>query len=119
MIILGFLILSIILIILLNYCYIYKRKDDLKMSTYKMNQLNQVYYQSLEKDNETLRKLKHDYKNHLLNIKQLVTLHKDEDVLEYVNQLIDIKVLQEINHYCDISYIDSYLKFNNTCIPSI
>lgn len=109
MIILGFLILSIILIILLNYCYIYKRKDDLKMSTYKMNQLNQVYYQSLEKDNETLRKLKHDYKNHLLNIKQLVTLHKDEDVLEYVNQLIDIKVLQEINHYCDISYIDSYL----------
>ena len=109
MIILGLLILAIILIILLNYCYIYKRKDDLKKTTYKMNQLNQVYYQSLEKDNQTLRKLKHDYKNHLLNIKQLIISQENEDVLEYINQLIDTEVLSVIKPYCSISYIDSYL----------
>ena len=84
LLILGFLLLSIIIVVSLNYCYILKRNEDLK-------------------------KLKHDYKNHLLNLKQLIAYQNTEDSLQYIDQLINTNVTLKMNRFCNISYIDSYL----------
>ena len=57
LLILGFLLLSIIIVVSLNYCYILKRKEDINMSMYKSSSLDKAYYQGLEIENEDLRKL--------------------------------------------------------------
>ena len=93
LLILGFLLLSIIIVVSLNYCYILKRKEDINISMYKAQQLDKAYYQGLEIENEDLRKLKHDYKNHL----------------QYIDKLINTNVTSKMNRFCNISYIDSYL----------
>ena len=54
LLILGFLLLSIIIVVSLNYCYILKRKEDINMSMYKAQQLDKAYYQGLEIENEDL-----------------------------------------------------------------
>lgn len=109
LLILGFLLLSIIIVVSLNYCYILKRKEDINISMYKAQQLDKAYYQGLEIENEDLRKLKHDYKNHLLNLKQLIAYQNTEDSLQYIDQLINTNVTLKMNRFCNISYIDSYL----------
>ena len=86
LLILGFLLLSIIIVVSLNYCYILKRKEDINISMYKAQQLDKAYYQGLEIENEDLRKLKHDYKNHLLNLKQLIAYQNTEASLQYINK---------------------------------
>ena len=53
---------------------------------YKAQQLDKAYYQGLEIENEDLRKLKHDYKNHLLNLKQLIAYQNTEASLQYINK---------------------------------
>ena len=95
LLILGFLLLSIIIVVSLNYCYILKRKEDINISMYKAQQ--------------DLRKLKHDYKNHLLNLKQLIAYQNTEASLQYIDQLINTNVTSKMNRFCNISYIDSYL----------
>lgn len=109
LLILGFLLLSIIIVVSLNYCYILKRKEDINISMYKAQQLDKAYYQGLEIENEDLRKLKHDYKNHLLNLKQLIAYQNTEASLQYINKLINTNVTSKMNRFCNISYIDSYL----------
>ena len=109
LLILGFLLLSIIIVVSLNYCYILKRKEDINISMYKAQQLDKAYYQGLEIENEDLRKLKHDYKNHLLNLKQLIAYQNTEASLQYIDQLINTNVTSKMNRFCNISYIDSYL----------
>lgn len=109
LLILGFLLLSIIIVVSLNYCYILKRKEDINMSMYKAQVLDKAYYQGLEIENEDLRKLKHDYKNHLLNLKQLIAYQNTEASLQYIDQLINTNVTSKMNRFCNISYIDSYL----------
>ena len=109
LLILGFLLLSIIIVVTLNYCYILKRKEDINISMYKAQQLDKAYYQGLEIENEDLKKLKHDYKNHLLNLKQLIAYQNTEASLQYIDQLINTNVTSKMNRFCNISYIDSYL----------
>lgn len=109
LLILGFLLLSIIIVVSLNYCYILKRKEDINISMYKAQQLDKAYYQGLKIENEDLKKLKHDYKNHLLNLKQLIAYQNTEDSLQYIDQLINTNVTLKMNRFCNISYIDSYL----------
>lgn len=108
-IILAFIMLSIVIIVALNYCYILKRKENINMMVYKAKQLDKVYYQSLELENDKLNKLKHDYKNHLFNLKQLIVYDNKEDTLSYLEQLINTNSTSINNRYCGISYIDSYL----------
>ena len=76
---------------------------------YKAQVLDKAYYQGLEIENEDLRKLKHDYKNHLLNLKQLIAYQNTEASLQYIDQLINTNVTSKMNRFCNISYIDSYL----------
>ena len=109
LLILGFLLLSIIIVVTLNYCYILKRKEDINISMYKAQQLDKAYYQGLKIENEDLKKLKHDYKNHLLNLKQLIAYQNTEDSLQYIDQLINTNITSKMNRFCNISYIDSYL----------
>lgn len=108
-IILAFIMLSIVIVVALNYCYILKRKENLNMMVYKAKQLDKVYYQSLELENDKLNKLKHDYKNHLFNLKQLIVYDNKEDTLSYLDQLINTNSTSNNKRYCGISYIDSYL----------
>ena len=109
LLILGFLLLSILIVVTLNYCYILKRKEDINISMYKAQQLDKAYYQGLKIENEDLKKLKHDYKNHLLNLKQLIAYQNTEDSLQYIDQLINTNITSKMNRFCNISYIDSYL----------
>lgn len=79
----GFFIVSVGIVILFNYCFILKRNEEIRKSAYQMQQLDQVYYQDLE-----LRKIRHDHKNHLINLKQLISCEKYEDAIEYIDKMI-------------------------------
>lgn len=84
----GFFIVSVGIVILFNYCFILKRNEEIRKSAYQMQQLDQVYYQDLEKSNLELRKIRHDHKNHLINLKQLISCEKYEDAIEYIDKMI-------------------------------
>lgn len=84
----GFFIVSVGIVILFNYCFILKRNEEIRKSAYQMQQLDQVYYQDLEKSNLELKKIRHDHKNHLINLKQLISCKKNEDAIEYIDKMI-------------------------------
>ena len=47
----------------------------------------QVYYEELENNQEQIRKLRHDMKNHLNVLSLLLKEQKDEDAREYLKSL--------------------------------
>lgn len=108
---LGFLFISISLIIVLNYCYVLKKRENLQLSYLKMQQLDRIYYQDLENNNEKLCKIKHDYKNHIVNLKQLIICKKNDEAIEYIDEISKYLNIKNIYNYCHISYIDSYINY--------
>lgn len=106
---LGFLFISVSLIILLNYCYLLKKRESIRLSNLKMEQLDRIYYQDLKTSNERLRKIKHDYKNHIINLKQLIVCKKNNEAIEYIDEISQCLNVNYIYNYCNISYIDSYI----------
>lgn len=108
---LGFLFISISLIIVLNYCYVLKKRETAQLSYLKMQQLDKIYYQDLENNNEKLCKIKHDYKNHIINLKQLIICKKNDEAIEYIDEISKYLNIKNIYNYCHISYIDSYINY--------
>lgn len=108
---LGFLFISISLIIVLNYCYVLKKRENVQLSYLKMQQLDRIYYQDLENNNEKLCKIKHDYKNHIVNLKQLIICKKNDEAIEYIDEISKYLNIKNIYNYCHISYIDSYINY--------
>lgn len=63
------------------------------------NDMMEANYQGLEKAYSENQMLYHDYKNHMLSVRQLIKEHKSEDALEYIDAYISLtaKVNRRIN----------------------
>lgn len=63
------------------------------------NDMMEANYQGLQKAYEQNQLLYHDYKNHMLAIRQLVKEYRNEEALEYINTYVELtlKMKQKIN----------------------
>ena len=63
------------------------------------NDMMEANYQGLEKAYAENQMLYHDYKNHMLSVRQLIKEYKNEDALEYIDAYISLtaKVNRRIN----------------------
>lgn len=54
------------------------------------NDMMEMNYQGLQKAYEENQVLYHDYKNHMLAVRQLVSAHRNEEALAYINTYVEL-----------------------------
>lgn len=66
-------------------------------------------FQAIIENEETIRKIRHDLKNHMMIIRSLNEDGKQKELDEYLNQIIPMLKKQKTNVYCDNMYLNIVL----------
>ncbi|MGL5330850.1 MAG: sensor histidine kinase [Peptostreptococcaceae bacterium] len=83
-------LITIIIIIVIIIIIMKKRKKLLKenISILEKNiTINQKYYENIKTNNENVRRIKHDIKNHIIVIKKLIYEKEYENVVNYIKSI--------------------------------
>lgn len=101
----------------INLLYLYKivvKTSNCKLDIYFLQEKNKLYSKQLEIISNALdidKELKHDLKNHLITIKNLIQLDKKDETLDYLENILKISSLKEQCVYTGNIAIDSILNF--------
>lgn len=112
---LGYIFVIFFFNISLLYLYsIVAKTTNSKWDIYFLQEKNKLYSKQLEIINNALeidKELKHDLKNHLIIIKDLIQLDKKQEAIDYLENMLKISNLKEQCVYTGNIAIDSILNF--------
>lgn len=87
-----------------------KHKELISLNTRYLNQLN-IYCDSLKSNNDELRKIRHDIRQHLYSIQILLSNDKTEDAKKYISKLLETTIITHSSRSGSLiidSIIDQY-----------
>ncbi len=105
---LGLAVLPVVLItcvVLLVSITVLVRHQELETSN-RLASLRETYYNGLQNQEQNIRQLRHDLRNHLTVLSSLLEKEDIKSANNYINKLYNIKSLKGIKNFCDNELIN-------------
>lgn len=105
---LGLAVLPVVLItsvVLLVSITVLVKHQELETSN-RLASLRETYYKGLQNQEQNIRQLRHDLRNHLTALSGLLEKEDIKSANNYINKLYNIKSLKGSKHFCDNELIN-------------
>ena len=105
---LGLAVLPVVLItcvVLLVSITVLVRHQELETSS-RLASLRETYYKGLQNQEQSIRQLRHDLRNHLTVLSGLLEKEDIKSANNYINKLYNIKSLKGVKNFCDNELIN-------------